>query len=162
MNTVSKYWRRASTRRNSQPENRFYGGKTHISHWKSSLVILFTDPLRPLRPRKNKFWSLMLAITKDWLRSRHTSTETSQSLLPAEFKTWKKYCMERFKYKPKGQELLHSNYDVHTPSSFLITDVQVHTYSKAQLLFPVCSHTDHRYTGLLVKNLIYPNPTVRP
>lgn len=103
----------------------------------------------------------MLAITKDWLQSRHTSTETSQSLLPAEFKTWKKYRMESFKYKPKGQELLHSNDDVHTPSSFLITDMQVHTYSKAQFLFPLCSHTDHHYTGLLGKKLIYPNLTVR-
>lgn len=83
----------------------------------------------------------MLAITKDWLRSRHTSAETSQSLPLAELKTWKKYCMESFKYKLKGHELLHRNYNVHIPKSFLITNVQVHTYSKMQFLFPVCSHT---------------------
>lgn len=70
--------------------------------------------------------------------------------------------MESFKYKLKGHKLLHSNYNVHIPSSFLIIDVQVHPYSKMQFLFPVCSHTDHRYTGLLGKSPINPNPTVGP
>lgn len=69
--------------------------------------------------------------------------------------------MESFKYKLKGPELLHSNYNVHIPSSFLITHIQAHTYSKTEFLFPVCSHTDHCYTGLLDKSLLYPNPTVR-
>lgn len=62
--------------------------------------------------------------------------------------------MESFKYKLKGHELLHSNYSVHTPNSFLITDVQVYTYSRMQFVFPVRSHTDHRYTGLLGKKSI--------
>lgn len=69
--------------------------------------------------------------------------------------------MERFKHQLKGHELLHSNYNVHIPSSFLTADVQVHTYSKMQFLFPVCSHADHHYAGLWGKRLLYPNPTVR-
>lgn len=44
--------------------------------------------------------------------------------------------MESFKHKLKGLALLHSNYRVQTPSSCLITDEQVHTYSKLQFPSP--------------------------
>lgn len=54
---------------------------------KESLVILLTDTLRA--HSEQKLWALAVATPKDGLHSRRASTQTSQSLPPAELQTGK-------------------------------------------------------------------------